>query len=330
MIVCCGEALVDMVQTKTAAGETAFLPCPGGSPYNSAIALGRLGRETGFLGNISSDFFGDMLAGRLRQNSVSTSLVNRVPKPCSLAFVNLQPGKDPEYAFYMEGSADRSLAPHDLPPETGVNVSCFLAGSISLVLEPCGTTLEEFLLRESKRRLLSFDPNIRPSMIADRSAYFKRFIRLVRHAAIIKISEVDLAWLYPGTDRDEAFRELFQTATGERLADQTLLAVLTMGGEGAKALFFRNGHTEKASVPGIRIAVADTIGAGDTFHAGLLAWLDTAGFLTMQGLPGMDTQSLVAALWYANASAALACCKRGAEPPNAAEVDDLLEKLNRT
>ncbi len=329
MIVCCGEALVDMVPAQTATGEVSFQPCPGGSPYNSAIALGRLGRETGFLGNLSTDFFGEMLAGRLRQNGVSTAMARRVPKPSTLAFVNLQPGKDPEYAFYMEGTADRSLLASDLPEKLD-GIDCLLAGSISLVLEPCGATLEDFLIGESRHRILSFDPNIRPSMILDRAAYLGRFFRLVSHAAIVKISEVDLAWLYPGIGGDEAFFRLFGSATEKRPDNEPLLAVLTRGGAGAQAIFFNGGQREEAAVPGLPVKVVDTIGAGDTFHAGLLAWLDGNGFLSKKTLPAMDSRRLVEALWYANASAALACGKRGAEPPFASEVRSLLERRNLT
>jgi fructokinase len=329
MIVCCGEALVDMVPTRTAAGEAAFLPCPGGSPYNSAIALGRLGRDTGFLGNLSTDFFGELLVSRLAKNGVSTGRVKRVPKPSTLAFVNIEPGKDPEYAFYMEGTADRSLSASELPDEPDTEPACILAGSISLVLEPCGTSIVNFLLRESSRRIVSFDPNIRATMIHDRGTYLRRFRELVSRASIVKISEVDLAWLYPGVDIDEAFDGLFRTAMDGRLEADPLLVVLTRGGSGAQGRFCHGGRTETASVPGLIVQVVDTIGAGDTFHAGLLGWLDENGFLSRPALPSLDSGSLAEALGYANACASLACGRRGAEPPFADEVRELLARRNQ-
>lgn len=325
MIVCCGEALIDMVPATTNRGEAACLPCPGGSPYNSAIALGRLGRAPGFLGALSRDFFGTMLEDRLIANAVSTDYIRRVARPSTLAFVKLEPGKDPEYAFYMEGSADRGLSPQDLSPLPD-SARCILAGSISLALEPCGSTIEAMLTQESGNRVFSFDPNIRSSMIHDRARYMERLARLLGLATIVKISEVDLAWIYPGMETDPAFDALCKLALENRPADRPFLAVVTKGPDGARAYLKRKQGELDLTAPGFSVKVSDTIGAGDTFHAGFLAWLEAAGSLSISGLDNLDEQSLWKAVRFANACAAITCSRRGAEPPAALDVFAFLQE----
>jgi fructokinase len=141
MIICCGEALVDMVPEKNTGGRDVYVPCLGGSPYNTAIAAGRLlgktkgKNRTAFLTRLSRDFFGQELAENLERNNVSTELVARSDQTTTLAFVKLENGKEPAYIFYTEGAADRSLEPGDLPPKLPPETTCLQFGSISMTME---------------------------------------------------------------------------------------------------------------------------------------------------------------------------------------------------
>ena len=207
MIITCGEALIDMVSEKDNAGRDIFVPCPGGSPYNTAIALGRiLGKkknlpQTAFLSRLSRDFFGEILVRRLEQNNVSAGLITRSNENTTLAFVKLETGKEPAYIFYTEGAVDRSLVPSDIPAELPAGTACIVFGSISLTMESSATTIENFILRESSREdgpVISHDPNVRPLMIPDRSFYVNRFEKWVRSSGIVKISSADFDFIYPG------------------------------------------------------------------------------------------------------------------------------------
>ena len=186
MIICCGEALIDMVRTPVPGQGDSFLPLPGGSPYNTAIAIGRLGVPVKFLGRFSTDFFGEILVKRLRENRVGDELVIRSSQNSTLAFVKLERNKDPQYIFYTEGTADRSLKTEDLPSKLPLDTRCILFGSIAMTMEPIASAIEALILREGTRKsadqmdgapILSFDPNIRPFMITDRAAYTERFGR---------------------------------------------------------------------------------------------------------------------------------------------------------
>jgi fructokinase len=196
MIICCGEALIDMVRAPVPGLGEGFLPLPGGSPYNTAIAIGRLGVPIKFLGRFSTDFFGEMLVKRLRDNHVGDDLIIRSGQNSSLAFVKPEKGKDPRYVFYTEGTADRSFRVEDLPPKLPADTRCILFGSISMSMEPIASAIEALILREGSRKsadqmdaapVISFDPNIRPFMIKDRGAYIERFDKWIAASTITKI-----------------------------------------------------------------------------------------------------------------------------------------------
>jgi fructokinase len=193
MIICCGEALIDMVRTPVTGFGDGFLPLPGGSPYKTAIAVGRLGVPVAFLGRISTDFFGDMLVSRLKENHVSDSLVIRSDLHSTLAFVKLEQGEEPQYVFYTEGTANRSFSAEDLPDELPAGTGCLLFGSIAMTMEPIATTIETLIFRHRGKEspVISFDPNIRPFMIKDREAYIKRFETWAAASTIAKISAAD-------------------------------------------------------------------------------------------------------------------------------------------
>ncbi|MDR2535156.1 MAG: carbohydrate kinase [Treponema sp.] len=317
MILCCGEALIDMVPFRSSDGKTGFFPYPGGSPYNTAIAIGRLGVPAYFLGRFSKDFFGDMLIQRLADNNVKTDLIIRSDKPAALAFVNLEAGKEPQYVFYTEGTADRSFSPPDIPSELPKEIRCILFGSIAMTMEPVATAIESLIYRETKRGkeapILSVDPNIRPFMIRDSVEYIKRFERWVKASTIVKISAADLAFIYPALALEAALQRL--VSLGPRLA------VATLGPDGATALLRQDsGNLIASTVPAPEVMVVDTIGAGDAFHGALLSWLELKAKMAHTALASLTEGELTEALSFANKAASLVCTRPGAEPPAFAEV----------
>ena len=306
MIISCGEALIDFLPRTDAAGEAAFRPFPGGSLFNVAIALGRLGVPAGFFSGLSSDFFGDLLRAALAKSGVDVSLVNHSDRPTTLAFVTLVDGQA-RYAFFDEGSAGRMLTEIDLPalPAT---VTALHFGSFSLAAEPCGSAFEALLQREHKSRVISLDANIRPTLIKNRDGYLARFERLVSMSDIVKLSEEDLAWLSPGAG--------FEKIAQGWLKRGAKLVILTKGSQGATAVSRRG----SLWVPSVVVKVADTIGAGDTFTAGVLARLDGHGLLTKKAVAALSDAEIEDALAFAAKAAAITVSRPGADPPWAAEI----------
>ncbi len=311
MIICCGEALIDFLPVNTAQGAEAFQPFNGGSVYNVAIALGRMGCPVGFFGGLSEDFFGDLLGQGLDASNVDTSLTVKSSRPTTLAFVNFNNGQ-PEYAFLDEGSAGRMLGIDqlpDVPSKAGPDkVNALHFGSISLIHDPAASTLEKLARREKKQRVISIDPNIRPTLVSDESAYRSRLQRMFGIANIIKISDEDLAWLAPDMPVD--------AWVGKQLERGCALVVVTKGGDGATA--FTRAHTIKQKPESVE--VVDTVGAGDTFMAGLLASLEKQHLLTREKLNVLDASALADALAFATRAAAINVSRAGANPPWAGEL----------
>ena len=311
MIVCAGEALIDMLPRRTQAGEEAFAPYPGGAVLNTAVALGRLGVPTGFLSGLSTDLFGAMLEDALAASGVDASLCMRVGRPTTLAFVRLADGQA-SYAFHDEGTALRMLAPADLPalPEAAGAV---FVGGISLVGEPCACAFEALAAREAGRRAIVLDPNVRPSFVVDEPAYRARIGRLIALADAVKVSDEDLRWLMgEGVRGGAGGTRALARAMLER---GPALVCVTKGAEGAEA--HMAGLT--VSVPAVPAEVVDTVGAGDTFDAGLMASLHDAGLLR-PGLSGLGEEALREALTLAARAAAATVSRAGADPPWRREI----------
>lgn len=304
MILCAGESLIDMVPE-----DGRFRPLPGGAVYNTAIALGRLGAPTGYLWPISRDPFGEQLLQPLAQSGVNTDLCPRSDRLTTVAFVTLDAG-DARYFFYDEGSAGRMLTPEDLPAIPG-DISALFVGGISLVPNPCGTAVEALVERLAPRMPVMIDPNIRPFFIPDPAAHRARLERLLARADLVKLSSDDLDWLMPGKTFAEAAQAIL--AKGAKVVFQT-------GGEsGATAHWQGN----PVSVAATRVQVADTIGAGDTFNAGVLASLHQAGVLSRDGIGRLDANILQQALTHGTRAAAITVSRPGANPPWAQEITAL-------
>ena len=306
MILCCGEALIDFLPRKTVEGPMAYQPFAGGSVYNTAIALGRLGAPVALFTGLSTDFFGDMLRDGLKASRVDLRYAKVWDRPSTLAFVKLTNGHA-RYSFFDDNSAGRMLVKRDLPklPKT---VQALHFGSISLIPDPGGATLEALLAREAKSRVISLDPNIRPGMIANRRAHMARLTRMAALADIVKLSDEDVAWM---TGKDDA-----RAAAKKLLKQGAKIVIVTRGAKGVEAFTARD-HLVR---PARKVKVVDTVGAGDTFTAGLLAALRSAKLLSKPKIAALDAEQLSAALDFAARAAAVTCSRPGADPPWAKEL----------
>jgi fructokinase len=300
VIVVAGEALIDLVPQGT--GALANLrPALGGGPYNTAVALGRLGSPTAFCSRTSNDAFGEALLDGLRKVGVDVTAVQRGAEPTTLAVATIDASGSAVYSFYVDGTADRLFtAPDRLP--AGTRAVSF--GTCSLVLEP-GASAYEVLLRESAARgvFTALDPNIRAGLIPDADAYRARFESWLPSVSLLKLSEEDARWL-GGSPR-------------AWLAAGPSAVVVTRGGDGL-TVFTRDGAEH--AVPGEKVDVVDTIGAGDTVNAALLHGLSAQNALSAQALTGLGADGWTRLLRFAARAAAITCSRAGAEPPYATEV----------
>lgn len=301
MIVCCGEALIDMLPRDIVGEGMGYLPVSGGAVFNTAITLGRLGENAGFFTGLSTDLFGQQIEASLKASNVDARFGKRQNLPTTLAFVKLTDGHA-EYAFYDENSAGRMITSDDLPTFED-DVSALHFGAISLIPDPCGSTYEALMTREAQSRVISFDPNIRPTFIQDEATYRKRMERMLGLADIIKVSDEDLAWLMPGTG--------FEDAAAKMIGSGASVVLMTKGAEGVEAIT-RSG---KSFVPAAKATVVDTVGAGDSFNGGFLAGLNRQGLLNKQALAQISIDDLQKALRLAADVAAITVSRAGANPP---------------
>ncbi|MFE9415201.1 carbohydrate kinase [Streptomyces griseofuscus] len=303
MIVVAGEALIDLVPQGPGA-LAALKPAPGGGPYNTALALGRLGSPTAFCSRTSYDAFGEALLDGLRRAGVEVAGVQRGPEPTTLAVATIDGDGSASYSFHVDGTADRLFtAPASLPAET----RAVSFGTLSLVLEPGASAYEELMRRAAGQGLFTaLDPNIRAGLIPDADAYRARFASWLPSVTLLKVSAEDAAWL-GGTPR-------------EWLAEGPSAVVVTRGGEGL-TVYTRDGG--ECSVPGEKVDVVDTIGAGDTVNAALLHGLSALDALSREALAALGTEGWARLLRFAARAAAITCSRAGAEPPYAEELGDV-------
>ena len=305
MIVVAGEALIDLIEDNGA-----LHPHMGGGPFNTAIALGRLGVPVGFLGRLSDDRFGQLLAARFAENGVDDSYTTISPAPTPLALIHQTPDGDHTFSFYLAETAYADLTAADLP-ELTADVVALSAGTLGLATDPPRAAIETLLERESQSRLIIVDPNVRPAVITDRDAYRRGFEHWAGFAHVIKLSDADAAWLYP----DEGP----ETVLDDLLGRGVRLAVLTRGAAGALA----KTAVTRVEVESPWVEVIDTVGAGDSFGAGLLRWLWANDRLEAEAVGRLSSEALADALGFASAVGALQCARVGATPPTLAEVEAL-------
>ena len=311
MILSCGEALIDMLPRDSTEGEPAFAPYAGGAVFNTAIALGRLGAPAGFLSGLSTDLFGDVLRATLAASHVDTGHAILSDRPTTLAFVKLTNGQA-SYAFYDENTAGRLIRPSDLPA-LPASITAMFFGGISLMVEPGGATYEALMAREAASRVTMIDPNIRPSFIADAAHYRARIARMIALADIVKLSDEDLHWLEGDGDITTLARGIL---TRGRSGMGPKVVFITEGAAGARGITAR----DEVFVAAQKVTVADTVGAGDTFNAGVLAALHQAGALTKPALADLSADLIRDALSLGTRAAAITVSRPGANPPWAHEL----------
>lgn len=301
MIVVCGEALIDMIRNDDGTQHAA----PGGGPFNTARALARLGVPTAFLGHLSTDEFGQELAGLLKEDGADLRFATLGPEKTTIAVADVDSDGLAEYQFLVHGTSAPNLTPEMIPSEFGPEVSAIHLGTLGLVLEPMAETLEGLADREHGKRMLMLDPNVRVGLSPE-SEYRDRLHHVIAESSLVKASNADLAWLYPGLEYEHAAERI--------LAEGVSVVVVTLGADGA---FGAHGDA-RIHVPAPYVRVVDTIGAGDAFGAALLAWLHEHDCIGPE--LRLNENELKEALEYACLAAAITCTRAGADPPRKWEL----------
>jgi fructokinase len=308
-----GEALIDF--TASQAGTLAFLGHEGGSPLNTAVACARLGVHTGFFTQLSTDLFGERLMRFLAGNGVDTSFILRSNAPSTLAFVERTPETN-RYAFYTRGSADATWSPEPLP-QLPADCRFLHFGSISLLQEPAATRIADLITANAGRCVIVFDPNVRPSLIPDMAAFRNHVTNWLAMADLVKLSDEDAELLAPGQPVDALAADCLKA--GARAV------IVTRGGAGAT--LWRTGR-EPLAVAAPRITVVDTIGAGDTFTAGLSVSLLAHGVEHPAQLGELGDEAWTEVMRFAATAAALNCTREGADPPTLEAVHNALAQAD--
>lgn len=311
MYLVCGEALFDFfaqADSREQANRVDFKAIAGGSPFNVAVGLRRLGVEAGLFAGLSTDYLGRRLKQVLMDEGVSEQFLLDVDSPTTLAMVALDANGSPAYSFRGEGCADRQLHAHHLP-ELGPQVRGIHVGSFSLVVQPIADTLLALVQRESGQRLISLDPNVRLNPQPDIHLWRQRINQLIPYADLIKVSDEDLELLYPGQDPEQIARSW--------LEQRCQLVFLTRGADGASVFSRAHGQQAIAAIP---VKVADTVGAGDTFQAAVIAWLTEHNLDSVAGLQQLSKEQISHLLDFASRAAALTCSKTGPDLPYRADL----------
>jgi fructokinase len=307
MFLVCGEALFDMFLRPDESHGLCLDAVPGGSPFNVALGLARLGQRTEFFSGISADLMGRKLTPFIEKEGVGLTYAIRTASPTALAIVGLDAKGSPDYAFYGNPPAYSVIEEADLPT-LGDDIRIIHSGSIATALEPVGPALAALAEREYGRRLISYDPNVRPSIVPDLAILRRVFDRYTAAAHIMKVSSEDLELLYPGESHD---------ALARRLLDRgTRLIVITRGMDGAKG-WTRNAE---ATQPVERVEVVDTVGAGDSYQAALLAGLAEMGCAEPDAIDALSGDALSRLLDFAGKAAAYTCGRRGADLPHRGDI----------
>ncbi|MED7666573.1 carbohydrate kinase [Pseudomonas moraviensis subsp. stanleyae] len=306
MYLVCGEALFDFFSENDASGlasKVNFKAIAGGSPFNVAVGLRRLGVDSALFGGLSTDYLGRRLQQVLQDEGVRPDYLVDFPAPTTLAMVAVGANGSPHYSFRGEGCADRQLSEAHLPTLSD-EVHGLHIGSFSLVVQPIGDTLLKLVQRESGKRLISLDPNVRLNPEPNITLWRERIATLVRLADLIKVSDEDLSLLYPEQDP--------QTVIEGWLEHRCQIVFLTRGGDGATVFSRAHGSW---SVPANPVKIADTVGAGDTFQAALITWLTEHSLDSVAGVQQLSREQIDSMLRFAVQAAALTCSKTGPDLP---------------
>lgn len=300
-----GEALVDLIVPEDGEVHAVF----GGAPFNTARALGRLGVLTSFVGSIADDRFGDGIAAQLEADGVSIDRVRRTASPTTLALAELSPSGSAAYRFYIDGtSAQESF--EDFSMDNG---GWMMTGGLGLVLDPVADQIVSYLERRPAATRAMIDVNCRPRVISRPDEYRARVATVFSMVDVVKVSDEDLTYLYPNTPIRDAAQQV--------LAAGPALVLLTAGSDPVEAFTAR--HSARVEVPPAN--VVDTVGAGDTFGAGFLAWWThyaEAESIETETLTDLDV--VTRAVKTGIHASAIAVGRRGADPPYRGELDETL------
>ena len=314
MLLSCGDALIDFLPVKSVDGRDAAVPVAGGSCLNIAVGMARLGAPTGFVGGISTDLFGRMIADHASASQVELRYATRSEHQTTLAFVRTV-GGEPQYAFYDEATASRNwlyrrgAIPFDA-------IEAIHVGSTTLADENGAVQALAMVEDASGSVTISFDPNCRPNLVKHRDRYVDRMDAFAAVADIVRMSDVDFEFLYGGSDYAGRAKSIIEAGAS--------LVVITRGIKGAQAWHKEAGAVE---VQAPTVDVVDTIGAGDSFQAALLFALRAIGRIGTQALAQTNPEELGRVLSFASSCAAFTCGRAGADPPRQSDVGAALSRL---
>jgi len=305
VVIFCAESLIDLVSNS----EKIYIPQVGGAGLNSAIAFARLTGDSFYMGGVSSDEYGKLISKTLSDSSVKSDLFIRTDRPTTLAYVDLDSEGVAKYRFEDEASAGRLISKEELKPflEDIKKMDALLVGGISLQSEPCGTSLEWVTECLHKETSIYYDPNIRPSFIKDKELYLERYQRIVSRSTFLKLSEEDSEYIYGEKNLNNKVDDIFLSGVK--------IILHTIGKKGVR-VYMDSGDTFTTSVEPIK--VIDTIGAGDSFNAGFLYYLDSKRYLQDKNF---DKRAIQDAVEFANKVARFTVSQKGVNPPRLDQIN---------
>jgi fructokinase len=295
----CGEVLIDILPTG---------PVVGGGPANTAKALARLGYEVDFIDGISTDDYGVSAKKELSRDGVGLGLSLTSDKPTCTATVTLDSKGSASYEFLIDGTATFDFNSSWLPDPERLKPSVLHIGTLVTIIEPGASVLFDWAVKVGEFAPIVFDPNIRPSVMADRAKYAAAVEKWVSISSVVKVSDDDIAWLYPSESLDVVDHRWIDAGVS--------CVVITRGAKGLIG-FTSSGMEE---VDGARVDVVDTVGAGDTVGA-----IVVEGIIK-HSVHGLQGQVLNAVLHKAAIAAGITCSRAGAQPPRAHELVEAMEK----
>jgi len=316
VFLCCGDALFDLfvqsnmgVNSKTASQSRISLSGDvGGSPMNVATGLARLGHHSRYFAKFSTDLFGQRMRGYLKHNKIDTALSLETELNTTLAIVETNTDGSANYVFYTDNTADVSITERDIPAELPGQIRVLHFGSYSTAVDPTASALATLGAREKNNRIISYDPNLRPSIEPDISKWQETFQQYARSATLVKASDEDIETLLGKGQEERFIAECFDMGVQ--------LVFITRGADGASG-FAADGKT--ACCPGVSVSVVDTVGAGDTFQAAILHWLTHHGHI-QQSNKLVGAVDLKASMDFAIRAAAITCTRSGADLPYLVEL----------
>jgi fructokinase len=315
MFVVGGESLIDLKEKPVKDGVMPLTAHAGGSPMNCAIALRKMGNDTGFLCPISEDKFGGMILAPLAEAGVKVLLKKRVTEPTTLAVVSDDGKGNPRYQFYRH--ADRAFTREGLVAALPKKIELFqFGGFCPIEAYDARAWLETAKAAAAAGATISIDPNVRPAVIRDMDAYKQRLGRMLDLAHIVKVSHEDLDYLEKGKPIEAHAAALLERSNCQ-------LVVITRATDGSMA-FTRDARASSPIYPAKK--GGDNVGAGDTLMAGILTWLRDHRMLGAGKLGKLSADQLQAMLWFGAVAAGINCSRVGANPPTRAEVEAIIAK----